>query len=161
MLRQVHRHPKIVLNQTAATCTDTLHRLRFRPGVDGRLVTAAFVNSLTFALAELTGRGYGGGVLTFEPSEAEALPMPLAGAEEIDLDQIDALLRASRIDAALDITDECLLMRGLSLSSREMKALRQIWITLRDRRIYRTHRPAEEKVQTVIEARYPSTVLQE
>jgi adenine-specific DNA-methyltransferase len=137
MLRQVHGHPKIVLNRTSATCTDTLHRLRFRPGVDGRLVAVAFINSLTFAFAELTGRSYGGGVLTFEPSEAEALPLPLSGAENLDLDLIDTLLREKRIEGALDIADECLLIRGLGLSRYEASTLRNIWVTLRDRRIHR------------------------
>jgi adenine-specific DNA-methyltransferase len=161
MLRQVHAHPKIVLNQTAATCTDTIHRLRFRDGIDGRLAATAFINSLAFAFAELTGRSYGGGVLTFEPREAESIPMTLAGAEEIDMAHIDALLRANRITTALDITDRSLLIRGLGLSTREAKALREIWVTLRDRRINRTHRSAPRDTHTLQEMSALSAVQAE
>ena len=140
MLRQVHGYPKIVLNETSASCTDTVHRVRFRPGVDGRLVAAAFVNSLTFAFAELTGRSYGGGVLTFEPSEAESLPLPLAQAERIDFEMVHELMRDGRIDAALDVTDAVLLVNGLGMTTHEARVIRDIWKKLRDRRINRNHK---------------------
>ena len=108
MLRQVHGYPKIVLNQTEATCTDTIHRVRFAQNADQRAITAAFMNSLTFAFAEVTGRSYGGGVLTFEPSEVENLPLPLVSSEKLDLDHLDKLLRAEKIEAVLEITDRVL-----------------------------------------------------
>jgi adenine-specific DNA-methyltransferase len=58
MLRQVHGYPKLVLNRAGATCTDTLHRVRFK-GHQGSAAVAAFMNSLTLACAEVTGRSYG------------------------------------------------------------------------------------------------------
>lgn len=137
MLRQVHAYPKLVLNEAEATCTDTIHRVRFVNGRDGRQVVAAFMNSLTFAVAEVKGRSYGGGVLTFEPSEAEDLPLPLVGSERLDLAEIDDLLRTEGIDAVLNITDQVLLVEGLGLSWAEVKAIRAIWEKLRDRRIHR------------------------
>jgi len=137
MLRQVHAYPKLILNEAQVTCTDTIHRVRFLNGVGGKLVTAAFLNSLTFAFAEVTGRSYGGGVLTFEPSEAESLPLPLTGAEQLDLNHICKLLRDDDIDAVLDITDRVLLIEGLGLSAEQVRMLRGIWGKLRDRRIYR------------------------
>lgn len=144
MLRQVHGYPKIILNAADTTCTDTIHRVRFIDGVDKRAVTSAFVNTLTFAFAEVTGRSYGGGVLTFEPGEAERLPIPLYGAENIDLCQIDKLLRASKIEAVLAITDEVLLKNGLGLSAREITMLHGIWEKLRNRRVRRKHTSQEE-----------------
>ncbi len=137
MLRQVHAYPKMVLNSAQAVCTDTIHRVRFLNGVDGKTVTAAYLNSLTFAFSEVTGRSYGGGVLTFEPSEAERLPLPLGNAEQLDLEHCDRLLRNGDIDAVLDISDEILLRDGLGLSVEQIKMLRGIWIKLRDRRINR------------------------
>jgi adenine-specific DNA-methyltransferase len=140
MLRQVHSFPKIILNKANSTCTDTIHRVRFRNGIEGKRVAAAFLNSLTFAFAEITGRSYGGGVLELEPNEAEKLPMPLAGADQLDLDEIDSLVRRNDIHAVLDITDDVLLRKGLGLNNDEIKMLRTIWEKLRKRRINRKHR---------------------
>ena len=137
MLRQVHAYPKLVFNSAQALCTDTIHRVRFLDGVNGEAVTAAYLNSLTFAFAEVTGRSYGGGVLTFEPSEAERLPLPLTNAKQLDLERFDLLVRDGDIDDVLDITDSVLLQEGLGLSVKHTKMLRGIWVKLRDRRINR------------------------
>jgi adenine-specific DNA-methyltransferase len=137
MLRQVHHYPKIILNDADATCTDTIHRVRLRNGTPAKTVAAAFLNSLTFAFSEVMGRSYGGGVLELEPNEAEMLPLPLLGADALDLNELDRLLRKGNIDTVLDITDDILLRRGIGLSSDETRALRTIWQKLRDRRINR------------------------
>lgn len=137
MLRQVHGYPKIILNEANATCTDTIHRVRFRQGVDGRTVTAAFMNSLTFAFSEVTGRSYGGGVMTFEPSEAERLPLPLNGAHSLNLSALDAQLRSDGVQAVLDNVDRALLTEGLAIDPDTSAMLRGIWEKLRDRRINR------------------------
>ncbi len=139
-LRQIDGSPRIVLDAAGATCTDTLHRVRFRPGVDPAAVTLAVQSSLTFAFAEVTGRSYGGGVLTFEPSEAERLPLPLANAGALDLAWADARLRAGRLQDVLDAHDRALLVDGLGLSADEAAALRGIWEKLRDRRRGRRRR---------------------
>jgi hypothetical protein len=76
-------------------------------------------------------------VLELEPNEAERLPLPLIGADNLDVDHLDRLLRAGNIYAALDITDDILLKKGLGLSTQETKRLRTIWEKLRDRRINR------------------------
>jgi len=141
MLRQVHGYPKLILNRANATSTDTIHRVKFINDVDGKTIVAAFLNSLTLAFAEVTGRSYGGGVLTFEPSEAERLPLPLKYAEEIDLNNVDRLLREKDIQAVLNMNDEILLNKGLNLSKREAQMLRNIWVKLRDRRINRKYTP--------------------
>ncbi|MEK6984187.1 MAG: N-6 DNA methylase [Nanoarchaeota archaeon] len=137
MLRQVHNYPKIILNSCQATNTDTIHRIKFMDGVNGEIIASAFLNSLTLAFSEVTGRSYGGGVLTFEPTEAENLPLPLEGAEHLNFQKIDALIRKGEIEKVLDITDKILLKDGLNLSDSEIKSLRTIWKKLRDRRLYR------------------------
>jgi adenine-specific DNA-methyltransferase len=73
MLRQIHYHPKIVLNDAKATCTDTIHRVRFKNSLDKKYFAGAFLNSLTFSFSEIIGRSYGGGVLELEPNEAVPL----------------------------------------------------------------------------------------
>lgn len=137
MLRQVHCYPKIILNKCKATATDTLHRIKFINGVKGEVLATAFLNSLTFAFSEVTGRSYGGGVLTFEPSEAEKLPLPIKNANKLDIKMIDKLLRNKDIESVLDITDDILLHKGFNLSKKDIKTLRTIWKKLRDRRINR------------------------
>jgi adenine-specific DNA-methyltransferase len=139
MLRQVHGFPKLVRNETSATSTDTIHRVRFVSKLPPRAIVAAFLNSLTFAFAEVMGRSYGGGVLELEPNEADALPLPLLGVEKLDFDTLHALVRDGDIDAALDITDRTLLVEGLGLSCQETTILRGAWQKLRDRRINRNH----------------------
>lgn len=153
MLRQVHGYPKLILNRAQATCTDTIHRVRFRNGANGNLVVAAFLNSLTFAFSEVTGRSYGGGVLELEPNEAEKLPLPLNNAESLDPVELHEMLLAGRITEALEITDKTLLVDGLGMSVKESKALREIWQKLRDRRINRKHSAKRE--QQTIEEKMP------
>jgi adenine-specific DNA-methyltransferase len=140
LLRQVYGYPKLILNNTSATCTDTIHRVKIKRPGEERLIVAAFMNSLTFALAEVMGRSYGGGVLELEPREAESLLIPLNGANSLDLDEMDNLVRNDDIDSVLDITDSVLLVKGLGMSEHEVKAIRGIWEKLRDRRIQRPRR---------------------
>jgi adenine-specific DNA-methyltransferase len=139
MLRQVHGYPKMIVNKSGATCTDTIHRVKLLNGTKVEVIAAAFLNSLTFAFSEVIGRSYGGGVLELEPNEAERLPLPLKGAERLDLSQLHELLLRDDIDAVLDITDKVLLIDGLRLTDKEAKMLRRIWQKLRDRRINRKH----------------------
>ena len=146
MLRQIHNYPKLILNSADATCTDTIHRVRIRGKGDARVISAAFLNSLTFAFVEITGRSYGGGVLELEPNEAEQLPIPMIGAEELDIVQLDKLLREKDIYAVLEITDEILLKKGLGFSNKEVQQLRGIWEKLRDRRVNRKHATKVSKV---------------
>lgn len=144
MLRQIHGYPKIILNKSDATCTDTIHRIRFIGEADKETVTSAFMNVLTFAFAEVTGRSYGGGVLTFEPSETERLPLPLKNSHNLDLQKIDSLLREGDVKQVLAYTDEILLKQGLGLGDCEIKMLHCIWEKLRDRRINRKHQPNKQ-----------------
>ncbi|TSA24626.1 class I SAM-dependent methyltransferase [bacterium] len=140
MLRQVHSYPKLILNNCDAVNTDTLHRVKFINGAKGHEIASAFVNSLTFAFSEVMGRSYGGGVLTFEPSEAEKLPLPIMGANKLDFNEINFLIRHNNITEALEITDNKLLKDGLNLSQSDIDSLNVIWQKLRNRRIYRNKR---------------------
>lgn len=139
LLRQVHHYPKMILNKTRATSTDTIHRVRFVSDLPATVITAAFHNSLTFAFAEVTGRSYGGGVLELEPNEAETLPLPLKNAENLDFDLINRLLIKGEVEETLRITDKILLRDGLGLDQREAALLHNIRRKLRDRRVNRKH----------------------
>lgn len=137
ILRQVNRYPRIILNNVNAVSTDTIHKVRFLEGVKSELVAASFLNSFTLALSEITGRSYGGGVLTFEPSEIRQLKIPMKNAEQLDVNKIDLLIREDKIEEVLDYTDQILLVEGLGLTKSEVNVLRNIWIKLSERRLGR------------------------
>lgn len=136
-LRQVGDYPKLILNETGASSTDTIHRVRFKEEVNKNMVAISFLNSLSFAFSEITGRSYGGGVLTFEPTEIEEIRIPVLTDLEIDFDQIDALARKRKIEEVLHFVDEALLIRHHGFTKTEVDALRGIWKKLSQRRINR------------------------
>lgn len=137
MLRQINKYPRIVFNETGATNTDTLHKIRFKEGIDGRRVAAAFINSFTFAQCEITGRSYGGGVMSFEPGEVRKLKIPYLNAEKLDVQYVDKCIREKRFSTAIEYCDEILLKQGMGLSNKEIGILNGIWDKLSSRRIER------------------------
>jgi len=136
-LRQVGEYPKIILNETGASSTDTIHRLRFKEGINTRLAAVSFLNSLTFAFSEVTGRSYGGGVMTFEPSEIGEIQILSFENLSINFNKVDALIRKREIEKVLDIVDEALLIKCHGFSREEVNQLRRIWKKLSQRRINR------------------------
>lgn len=136
-LRQVGDYPKIILNKTGAASTDTVHRVKFKEGVDKGLLTVSFLNSLTFAFSEITGRSYGGGVMTFEPSEIEEIRIPILKKIAVDFNEIDELIRKREIEKVLDIVDKELLIKHHGFSKKEVNELRAIWRKLSQRRLNR------------------------
>jgi adenine-specific DNA-methyltransferase len=138
LYRQINGNPRLVLNESDATVTDTIHRVRLKDGTDGKSLVTCFHNSLTFAFAEILGRSYGGGVLELEPNEAEELPIPYLKCEKETLHIIDNLVRSKKpIENVLDVTDRLLLKNYLHLSNNEIQTLRNIWKKLSLRRINR------------------------
>ena len=120
-----------------ALVTDTLHKIRFLEGIDGKQVAAAFLNTYTLALSETLGRSYGGGVLTFEPGEIRKIRIPMQMASRLDLQMIDCWQRNGEIDKILKYTDTILLRDGLGLSEKEIGLLHDIWEKLHNRRMTR------------------------
>jgi adenine-specific DNA methylase len=138
LLRQIHDGPRIIMNRAAATCTDTIHRIRVKGDVSSSWLAAASMNSLTFAFSEIRGRSYGGGVLELEPTEAEALPFPRQNGV-LPLEELDLWARRKDPDQVLDEVDR-LTLRPAGLSRSEVRALRDIWRTLSTRRLNRKRR---------------------
>lgn len=137
--RQIHHAPLLATNLAGATSTDTIHRVRMFPGIDVRRASAAMVNSLTFAWAEVVGRSYGGGVLELEPREAERLLLPYKHAENVDVEYMDAQLRAGNIEAAADHGDQAMLRDSCGMADQDIRRARSAWLRLRGRRHRRRH----------------------
>jgi len=137
-LRQVNRYPKLVMNHVEASSTDTIHRVRFiSEDYSPESVVVCFLNSLTFAVSEVTGRSYGGGVMTFEPTEIEELLIPVVEDHGIDIKLIDELIRKDCIEEVLDIVDKAVLIDHYGFSLEETLELRGIWRKMSNRRINR------------------------
>jgi hypothetical protein len=47
MLCNAHLYPRMILNKREILVTNNLHKVRFLEGIDGSLVTAAFLNTYT------------------------------------------------------------------------------------------------------------------
>lgn len=138
MLRQIHHAPRVAVNMTVATSTDTVHRVRLTGTASPGGLATAFHNSATFAFTEVMGRSYGGGILELEPREAELLPIPDPElVSEALAEDVDLLLRASEVEKATDLVDRVVLIDGLGWSPQRVEACRQTWLTLRNRRTCR------------------------
>jgi adenine-specific DNA-methyltransferase len=138
IFRQIYDFPRLVLNQSGATSTDTIHRLTCK--AEPEQVIANAYTYLTAASAEIEGRSYGGGVLELEPTEAERLLMPEKLATAFPLDECDRLTRAGRLDDVLEKNSRLVLMDSMGLSRADCTLLRTIWTRMRDRRLVRGRR---------------------
>lgn len=134
--RQIYDFPRVVLNRASATATDTIHRLRSLSAPAEMLIPNLYTH-LTGASSEIEGRSYGGGVLELEPTEAERLLVPAILQKALPLDEIDRLVRAGKLDYALEENDRLILIEGLGLNKAECAMLRAIWEKMRDRRMAR------------------------
>lgn len=137
LLRQIYEGPRIIANRTRATATDTVHRVRLKVKMSPETLAAVTHNSLTFALAEIRGRSYGGGVLELEPTEARSLLIPKFDLDIVmPIEEIDSLIRNKKTEAALNLVDS-IVLRKVGLSTKDVQTLRDIWKKLRNRRTTR------------------------
>ena len=135
-------YPKLVLNRCGAISTDTMHRMKFRDGIDPELAIIAYYNSIAFAFTELYGRSYGGGVLEILPKEVD-IHVLNTGLLNINaelkrnvISVIDGVVRNGRnIDEALGYIDAKILVGVLRFDEDTCRTCRRIWKTLQARRL--------------------------
>ena len=138
--RQIYDFPRMVLNTSEATSTDTIHRMRSK-GAKAERIIANTYTWLTAASAEIEGRSYGGGVLELEPTEAERLLMPAKLNGAMSLADADKLIRAGRLDDVLEENARIVLREHMGLSSAECALLKGVWTKMRNRRNSRRRGP--------------------
>jgi adenine-specific DNA-methyltransferase len=131
--RQIYDFPRMVLNTSEATSTDTIHRLSSKGAKPERIIANTYT-WLTAASAEIEGRSYGGGVLELEPTEAERLLMPATLNGAMSLADADKLIRAGRLDDVLEENARIVLMGHMGLSAAECALLKGVWTKMRNRR---------------------------
>lgn len=147
--RNVYDFPRMVLNTSGATSTDTIHRIRIHGADPERVITNTYT-WLTAASAEIEGRSYGGGVLVLETTEAERLLMPAQLNGAMPLKEVDRLVRAGRLDDVLEENAKIILRGHMGLSVAECNLLKSVWTQMRDRRNSRRlsgRKSKEQKVQ--------------
>jgi adenine-specific DNA-methyltransferase len=143
--RQIYDFPRMVLNASGATSTDTIHRMRSHGAKPERIIANTYT-WLTAASAEIEGRSYGGGVLELEPTEAERLLMPAQLNGAMPLKEVDRLVRAGRLDSVLEENAKIILRGHMGLSRADCDLLKSVWTQMRDRRNSRrrsARKPAE------------------
>lgn len=141
-------YPKLVLNRCGAISTDTMHRMKFRDGIDPELAIIAHYNGIAFAFTELCGRSYGGSVLEILPKEVGNIHVLNTGLLNINaelkrnvISVIDGVVRNGRnIDEALDYVGAKILVGILRFDEDTCHACRRIWKTLQARRLGRDTR---------------------
>jgi adenine-specific DNA-methyltransferase len=131
--RQIYDFPRMVLNASGATSTDTIHRMRSKGAKPERVIANTYT-WLTAASAEIEGRSYGGGVLELEPTEAERLLMPAKLNGAMPLTDVDQLVRAGRLDSVLEENARIVLREHMGLSASDCTLLKGVWTKMRDRR---------------------------
>jgi len=131
--RQIYDFPRMVLNASGATSTDTIHRMRSKGAKPERVIANTYT-WLTAASAEIEGRSYGGGVLELEPTEAERLLMPAKLNGAMPLTEVDKLVRAGRLDSVLEENARVILREHMGLSAADCTLLEGVWTKMRDRR---------------------------
>ena len=72
------KSPSLVKNAAAATCTNALHALHLRNGIDGDRLMHAWNSAFVELSCELEGHALGGGMLKLEPREASRVVIPSA-----------------------------------------------------------------------------------
>jgi hypothetical protein len=132
----------LVLNETRATCTNSVHRVIFKSGVDRETVCLSTWTTLFDVAAELAGRHYGGGVLKLEPSRAHSLPVLTGLSRQDRLSPVRSLFEAGDIKLARRKLDELFLCEELGLSEPQMNALRSAARELRTWRMHTSSVPA-------------------
>ena len=131
--RQIYDFPRMVLNTSDATSTDTIHRMRSKGAKPDHIIANTYT-WLTAASAEIEGRSYGGGVLELEPTEAERLLMPAKLNGAMSLVEADKLIRAGRLDDVLEENARIVLIEHMGLSAAECELLKGVWMKMRNRR---------------------------
>lgn len=125
MFRQIGTFARMVINGAEATCTDTIHRVKFNNKKRGKTITASFHNSITLAFGEIFGRSYGGGVLELMPTEAEKLPIPDVDNSNGLLSEVDKLLRDGQHEEAVALVDKRVLQEDLGFRASEIELFRK------------------------------------
>ena len=129
--------PRTIVNNAKVIVTDSFYRIRMREGLLINDLVFSFYNTLTFVLAELEGRYYGGSVLELTPNEYKNLSIPYCNKiSNIHLNKLDDMLRSGvNILKILDYTDKIVLKNYYNFKDSDILKLRNMYKKLVKRRL--------------------------
>ena len=134
LYRQIHDFPRMIQNDLAAECTDTIHRVKFNIPNNHKFLSLIFHNSITLAFSEITGRSYGGGVLELEPRESLELYYPnykMLDFSKLNIKNIPISINGLDM---VDYIDQKILIEQLGFSHETIDNCHSIWEKLSKRR---------------------------
>jgi len=122
--------PRIILNKTDATCTNTIHRLYWKKDISSkqkRVAALASLTSLSNLSAEINGRSLAGGLLKIEPSRCALtlLPLPEITIDSSEWKRVHSTLQKGSLQKAIDLADNIVLKDGLDMKSRNIESLQE------------------------------------
>lgn len=133
-VKRSHLYPRIFVNDADVLATDSFYRINTKEQFCIKKLIFSFYNSLTFVLAELEGRFYGGGVLELTPNEFKYLSIPYS--DNISDEQfyiLDKMLRDN-----IDIEDILSFTNSILIPHLNTIKLEEIRVKLVNRRIKKT-----------------------
>ena len=87
--------PTLIRNEAACVCTNSLHAVVLRPGVEAAALQRGWDSPFAQLGAELEGHPLGGGMLKLEPREAARVPVPVADLR-LSRAEVETLADATR-----------------------------------------------------------------
>ncbi len=132
-LKRSHLFPRIIVNSAKALFTDSFYRINMKKEFKIKNLAFSFYNSLSYIMAELEGRYYGGGVLELTPNEFKNSVIPYKEISNKNFKELENILKGNpSVDDILEFTDPILLPE---LSQKELNKLRIIRKKLTNRRL--------------------------
>lgn len=133
-IKRSHLYPKIFVNESNALATDSFYRVNAKDEYCIKKIVFSFYNSLTFILAELEGRFYGGGVLELTPNEFKNLALPYSNnISEDQFAKLDLMLRNNdKIETILEYTNSILIPE---FDTEELERIRKVLVNRRTKNI--------------------------
>ncbi|WP_421773666.1 Eco57I restriction-modification methylase domain-containing protein [Gracilimonas sp.] len=126
-VKRSHLFPRIVINQTDSLFTDSFYRIKMKEDYEIKDLAFSFYNSLSYILAELEGRYYGGGVLELTPNEFKNSMIPyVSNVSKSHLRKLNKLLSEnSGPEEILNFTDSIILNSFTNIELEKLRSIRK------------------------------------
>lgn len=88
--------PNLVRNDAGATCTNSVHNVRIKPGISTKSYLSSWGSSFVQLSCEIEGHPLGGGMLKLEPREAAQIVLPVKSTDLLESPAITQAVETMR-----------------------------------------------------------------